>query len=73
MTLFSVEAPPFESLDAALRFAYRIEWEGVYPQSQIGKLHIRWKPDLTLAERRAQASLITTHVRTRCTRGNDTG
>jgi hypothetical protein len=57
---------PFDCLDAALRFAYRIEWEGVYPSSQIGKLHIRWQPNFTKQERRAQAAMIITHLRHHC-------
>lgn len=60
------DVAPFNSLDAALRFAYRIEWESTYPTSQLGKLHIKWKPEYTMADRHAQASLILVHVARSC-------
>lgn len=61
-----MDEPIFHSLDAALAFAYRIEWSSAHPSSQMGKLHmVRWKPDYTVAELHAQASLIQSHVETR--------
>lgn len=57
-----VEQALFPYLRAALDFAYRIEWTSVHPTSQIGKLHIMWKPEYTIAERHAQAAMIQTHV-----------
>jgi len=61
-----MDEPIFHSLDAALAFAYRIEWSSVHPTSQMGKLHlVRWKPDYTVAELHAQAQMIQSHVNTR--------
>lgn len=56
------DEPLFTHLRAALDFAYRIEWTSAHPTSQIGKLHIMWKPEFTLAERHAQAAMIQAHV-----------
>lgn len=61
------DTPPFDCLDAALRFAYRIEWESISATSQLGKLHIKWKPEYTVGERRAQAAMIRSHVDANCT------
>lgn len=61
-----MDEPIFHSLDAALAFAYRIEWSSTHPSSQMGKLHmVRWKPDYTVAELHAQATMIQSHVNTR--------
>lgn len=61
------DTPPFDCLDAALRFAFRIEWESISVSSQLGKLHIKWKPEYTVGERRAQAAMIRSHVDHHCT------
>ena len=59
---YAGERAVFAHLRAALEFTYRTEWSGAYPSSQIGKLHIMWKPEYTIAERHAQAAMIQTHL-----------
>lgn len=64
-----VDEPIFHSLDAALAFAYRIEWSSTHPTSQMGKLHmVRWKPEYTVAELHAQAQMIQSHVNNKLSR-----
>jgi hypothetical protein len=60
------DEPLFWSLDAALRFAYTIEWYPAYPVSMLGKLLkglIRFTPDMDTAAWHAQAAMIQGHCK----------